>query len=346
MKYQRQYGSPPPHKNILRGALAVVCLTAAILIVYGIMDSGIGALGGILGDSSSAASGGVSESRDSALSSLPESKAPESALSSRSASSTASSEPASAIPPTGSSAADPASPPASKPPASGEDPFPGLYVDKPEYTPHAEGDKVAYLTFDDGPSCYTVPLLDVLDQYGVKASFFVIGKSSPEDITALQETVKRGHTLAVHSYSHQYKDIYQSPNAYLADFQRERDLIYNATGVEPTIYRYPGGSINSYNKATYKEIITEMNRRGYTYYDWNVSSGDADANNVPPDKLYQNVMNGVQGKDKVIILFHNTSAKKTTLDVMPRIIEGLKKEGYRFDKLDNTVKPTNFKWRD
>lgn len=76
MKYQRQYGSPPPHKNILRGALAVVCLTAAILIVYGIMDSGIGALGGILGDSSSAASGGVSESRDSALSSLPESKAP------------------------------------------------------------------------------------------------------------------------------------------------------------------------------------------------------------------------------------------------------------------------------
>lgn len=345
MKYQHKHSSPSPHKNILRGALAVVCLTVAILIVYGIMDSGIGALGGILGDSPSS-TGSVSEGPDSTLPPLPESEPLESTLSSPSSPSTVPSEPTSSIPPVSSAAAEPSSPPVSNPPADPKDPFPGLYVDKPEYVPHPEGDKVAYLTFDDGPSCYTVPLLNVLDQYGVKASFFVVGKSSPEDITALQETVKRGHTLAVHSYSHQYKDIYQSPNAYLADFQRERDLIYNATGVEPTIYRYPGGSINSYNKATYKEIITEMNRRGYTYYDWNVSSGDADANNVPPDKLYQNVMNGVQGKDKVIILFHNTSAKKTTLDAMPRIIEGLKKEGYRFDKLDNTVKPTNFKWRD
>lgn len=342
MKYQKKHETSK--SNIFRPVIIVVCLTVSILIVYGILNSGIGALGGILdGDAESASSNKSSEISHSSLPSKPPVSSSSSSSSSSPSSSDASADSSSST--ATSSVPEATSSAISKPPADPNDAFPGLYVDKPDYIPHKKGDKVVYLTFDDGPSCYTLPLLDVLDQYNIKATFFVVGKSAPEDITALKETVKRGHTLAVHSYSHQYQDIYQSPDAYLADFQRQRDLIHDTTGVEPTIYRYPGGSINGYNKNTYKKIITEMNRRGYTYYDWNVDSGDATGNNIPADTIYNNVMNGVSGKEKAIVLLHNTSAKKTTLDVMPRLIESLLKQGYRFEKLDNTVEPTNFGWR-
>ena len=93
------------------------------------------------------------------------------------------------------------------------DPYPGLYVSKPDYVPHEAGDKVVYLTFDDGPSNLTIPVLDVLDRYGIKATFFVVGKTSEEDKEALRQTVDRGHTLAVHTYTHQYEEIYASPEA-------------------------------------------------------------------------------------------------------------------------------------
>ncbi len=221
------------------------------------------------------------------------------------------------------------------------DPYPHLYIEKPEYTAHTPGDKVAYLTFDDGPSHLTLPLLDVLDQYNIKATFFVVGKTSPEDKLALQETVRRGHTLAVHSYTHDYKKIYASPEAFLEDFDKERALIYEATGVEPTIYRYAGGSVNGYNKNTARAIIDEMNRRGYTYYDWNVDSGDAAGSKGK--EIYQNVVSQSKNLEKAVILFHNTSAKQDTLDQLPGIIEALQGMGFRFDKLDPTVEPVTFR---
>lgn len=222
------------------------------------------------------------------------------------------------------------------------DPYPNLYVAKPEYVPHEAGDKVVYLTFDDGPSNLTIPLLDVLDRYGIKATFFVVGKTSDADKEALRETVKRGHTLAVHTYTHEYKEIYASPEAYLNDFSRMRDLIYETTGVEPTIYRYAGGSVNSYNKATARAIVTEMNRRGYTYYDWNVDSGDAQHGSTA-ESIYQNVINQTSHYEKAIVLMHNSSAKKDTLDQLPRIIEKLQSLGYRFAPLDATVEPITFR---
>ena len=248
-----------------------------------------------------------------------------------------------APPPPPSSAAPVSSPPPVSAPEG--DPYPELYVPKQEFVPHEPGDKVVYLTFDDGPSNLTIPVLDVLDKYGVKGTFFVVGKTSEADKEALRQTVQRGHTLAVHTYTHRYSEIYASPEAYLSDFSRMRNLIYETTGVEPAIYRYAGGSVNSYNKATARAITDEMNRRGYVYYDWNVDSGDAQHGSTA-ESIYQNVISQTSKYEKAIVLMHNSSVKKDTLDQLPRIIEKLQEMGYRFAALDPTVAPINFRLPD
>ena len=213
--------------------------------------------------------------------------------------------------------------------------YPNLYVDKVELAP-VDHDKVVYLTFDDGPSNLTIPLLDVLDQYKVKATFFLIGKTDPQSIKEMKEIVNRGSVVGVHSYTHQYKAIYATPAAFLDDFKRMHDLLLKTTGVDTYIYRYAGGSENSYNHNTAKAIISEMNRRGYTYYDWNVSSGDAERG-ATAQSIYSQTINGVHGHSHSVVLFHNTKFKGDTLSQMAKIIQTLQKEGYRFATLDPSV---------
>lgn len=213
--------------------------------------------------------------------------------------------------------------------------YPKLYAEKVE--PAAEDDgKVVYLTFDDGPSNLTIPLLDVLDRYKVKATFFLIGKTDSQSIKEMKEIVNRGSVVGVHSYTHQYDRIYATPAAFLDDFARMHDLLLSAAGVDTHIYRFAGGSINSYNKKTAKAIIDEMNRRGYTYYDWNVSSGDAERGETA-QSIYSQTIRGVHGHKRSVVLFHNTKFKGNTLSQIPKIIETLQKEGYRFATLDPTV---------
>ena len=266
-----------------------------------------------------------------AVSSAPASVAPPAPASEAPAASSVSAAPASSAAPT-----------TSLPEIPADDPYPDLYVARPEFIPHQDGDKVVYLTFDDGPSNLTIPLLDVLDKYGVKATFFVVGKTSEEDKEALRQTAERGHTLAVHSYTHEYKQIYASPRAFLDDFAREYALIKETTGVSPTIYRCAGGSVNSYNRDTARSIAEEMNRRGYIYYDWNVDSGDA-VPGTTAEGIYQNVISQTSRYYKAVVLMHNSAAKKDTLAQLPRIIEKLQAMGYRFAALDNTVAPINFR---
>lgn len=212
------------------------------------------------------------------------------------------------------------------------DPYPLLYTAKMEPKAVDSKEKVAYLTFDDGPSNLTVPLLDVLDRYNVKATFFVVGKTGEADRKAMREIVDRGHAIAVHSDSHDYRKIYASVDAYLADFAKIHDLILQETGVDTPIYRFAGGSINSYNKNTAKAIITEMDRRGYANFDWNVDSGDATVG-ITAKQIYNHAVNDSKKINHPVILCHNTSAKGMTLQQMPAIIEALQKAGYRFDVL-------------
>lgn len=205
--------------------------------------------------------------------------------------------------------------------------------------------KSVYLTFDDGPSSLTTQILDILRQKGVQATFFVNYNDSVEAQVLYKRMLQEGHTIGVHSTCHQYATIYQSTQAYLDDFAQTASLLEQVTGVKPEIFRFPGGSINAYNRATYQQTIAEMVRRGYTYYDWNVSSDDA-TSTVSSQQIYNNVVSGVQRNDKSVVLMHDASDKFDTVSALSDIIDTLSAQGYTFHALNKDVKPVAFDYVD
>lgn len=190
--------------------------------------------------------------------------------------------------------------------------------------------KKAYLTFDDGPSANTAKILDILDRYNVKATFFVIYRKGYD--STYRDIVKRGHTLALHSYTHQYSKIYRSTGAYFDDLNRLSDYLHGLTGQRPSIMRFPGGGSNtvsrSYCKGIMSTLTSEVQKRGYRYYDWNVDSGDADDIRVSTATLISNVKRRCGSQKQAIILMHDSPSKTTTVEALPDIISYLQSKGY------------------
>ena len=249
--------------------------------------------------------------------------------------------------------AEPSEPPAGTEPPAVPGPevpdytelYPELYADTEGRGTEDTANR-AYLTFDDGPSPRTDEILKILDQYGVKATFFVVGASGEDDLQRMRDIVAAGHTLAIHSYSHDYQKIYASVEAYLEDFNQMYTQIVEATGVRPQIFRFPGGSINAYNGGIYQEIIAEMTRRGFVYFDWNAANGDAVSSKIlPAATLAGNALKGVGSKRRAVILMHDSSSKTTTVEALPAIIEGYQKGGYTFAPLTAATKQVTFGYR-
>ena len=191
-----------------------------------------------------------------------------------------------------------------------------------------------YLTFDDGPSHLTPDFLKVLDKYGVKATFFVTNQF-PNYQYLLKEEASKGHTVALHTYTHAADwRMYNSLEAYLDDFNKMNDIIEKQTGSKTKLFRFPGGSSNTVSvrkkKGVVSEIASYMTKEGYIYFDWNVSSGDA-GGTTNQDVIYSNVVNGVHRTGTAVVLCHDI--KPATLKALPRIIETLSKEGYTFAPL-------------
>lgn len=206
--------------------------------------------------------------------------------------------------------------------------------------------KVAYLTFDDGPSENTGKILDILDRYNVKATFFVIHHSHMD--SKYRAIVERGHTIALHSYTHSYRKIYASEDAYFDDLQKIHDFVQDVTGVDSNIIRFPGGSSNTisnrYCQGIMKDLKKDVLARGYVYHDWNVDSTDAAGNNRSPEVLLNNVKAGLT-KRKCNILMHDTgSLKKTTVDALPSIIEYVRSQGYEMEPLTEDSKVIVHSW--
>lgn len=201
----------------------------------------------------------------------------------------------------------------------------------------AEGG-ICYLTFDDGPSDNTLKILDILDSYGIKATFFVVGTAKTDYLPIIQS---RGHAIGLHSTTHNYGSIYSSVNNFLTDLIGVSDIVYSKTGVRSNIIRFPGGSSNKVSAKYCAGIMTEltsmMNSLGYSYYDWNVSSGDANARSVSAQTIVNNVLSSAQGKGSICVLMHDTAAKSTTVEALPQIIEGLHAQGYRFAAITANV---------
>lgn len=219
--------------------------------------------------------------------------------------------------------------------------YPDFYAPQ-TYSANSAPNKTAYLTFDDGPSGNTDIILQTLQEENVKATFFVVGTDDAGNLARMRRIVQEGHTIGMHSYSHSYKKIYASVEAFLKDMYQVFNLIKDTTGVTPTCFRFPGGSINSFNKAVYKDIKAEMIRRGFVPYDWNVSSGDASTTKYTPEQLTGYVLNGIGSKSRIIVLMHDSSSKENTAQAVRQIIIGIREKGFIFAPLDYQTKPILF----
>ena len=192
-----------------------------------------------------------------------------------------------------------------------------------------DNNKIIYLTFDDGPSPYTNRLLGILDKYNVKATFFVTG-AYPGYASCIARAYNAGHSIGVHSYTHNYSQIYASEEAYWADFERVEDLIVQQTGHRTNLFRFPGGSSNHvsmFNEGIMTRLAYQAGQKGYTYFDWNVMSGDAGLT-TKSSECYQNLVTGVKSRNVSVVLCHDS--KSYTVDAMEDFISWALSNGYTF----------------
>lgn len=200
---------------------------------------------------------------------------------------------------------------------------------------------VIYLTFDDGPSYTTTPkVLEILKEENIKATFFVIG-TSPSFNEYIKKEYNEGHTIALHSNTHNYSTIYSSPSAYWADLTQIQNKVNNIIGIKPTIIRFPGGSSNTISRRYYNGIMTiltkEVTNNGYHYFDWNVLSGDA-GDVSSSAEVYNNVTSTLSHNRPNIVLMHDFENNNYTLGALRDIIKYAKANGYTFDKITENTK--------
>lgn len=243
-----------------------------------------------------------------------------------------------------SSSEEVSSPVSSESGSGGEQPayrakYPDMYVDAP--TDYVRDSKTIYLTFDDGPSKNVYTIIEyILKKYDIKATFFVVTDPNQNgDVAAkLKYIADNGHAIGIHSASHDYEKIYASVDAYLDDFYQAWTAVYEATGIKTSIFRFPGGSNTRYNESTREEIIAEMTRRGFRFYDWNVQSNDIAGDNW--SKMYNTILNGVRNSGRSIVLFHDRA--DNGVNVLEDVIKVLLNEGYKFDKINDNTMPIQF----
>lgn len=198
------------------------------------------------------------------------------------------------------------------------------------------GKKVCYLTFDDGPSDNTIKILDILKKNNVTATFFVM---NTKKMSYLKNIHEAGHTIGLHTYTHDYASIYKTSAAYFDDLEKISNKVYKLTGVKSKVIRFPGGSSNMVSKKysgkkIMPTLIKQVTKKGYVYFDWNVDSTDASGNNVSYTKIRDSVLSAAKGKSSICVLMHDSEVKKSTVTALPEIIKGLKKQGFTFKALD------------
>jgi peptidoglycan/xylan/chitin deacetylase (PgdA/CDA1 family) len=220
--------------------------------------------------------------------------------------------------------------------------YPDLYANSTSGGDYIGDNDYIYITFDDGPSINTPDILNYLDKWKVPATFFVVPYDSESSKNLLNRMLNAGHAIGIHSFSHDYNKIYESVESYLEDFKLAYDLVYKQTGYKPFLFRFPGGSRNNYNKNIYKDIIDEMTRRGFVYFDWNVDSEDA----LGADwtEMYFGVQKQVANNDTSIVLFHDGPSNKNTVNVMDDILKALveNEKRYTFSVINENTLPRHF----
>ena len=203
----------------------------------------------------------------------------------------------------------------------------------PPQPPVVTGNRVVYLTFDDGPSPRTSEILDILKKYNVKATFFVTNQNSQYDYL-IKRAYDEGHTIGLHTSSHNYHEIYGSEDAYFADLQAIQDKVYNITGYRSTIIRFPGGSSNTvsrFNPGIMTRLTQLVEERGFYYHDWNVDSEDAAGANE--ERQMNNVMTYSPKHEVVNLLMHDSGNKYATVNSLEAKIKYYLDNGYSIEPI-------------
>lgn len=200
-----------------------------------------------------------------------------------------------------------------------------------------EDEKVVYLTFDDGPSRYTPEVLDILERYNAKATFFITGMNSSYR-KYISIAHNQGHTIGLHTYSHSYSKVYASTDAYFKDLEKVGQLAKDYIGFVPKYIRFPGGSSNAVSKKYTPGIMTKLSKmveeKGYIYYDWNAENGDGYAHMSQSNMLKRATSSS---EKKIMILMHDANGKQNTVDILPKVIEHYQKKGYTFKAIDDSA---------
>ena len=199
-----------------------------------------------------------------------------------------------------------------------------------------DGKKIAFLTFDDGPTRNITPeVLDTLKKYNVKATFFILGKMAEQNQDLVRRIANEGHAIANHSYSHEYSNIYSSSESFWGEINKTNSVFKNILGKDfsTSVFRFPGGSKGGNHEGSKANYRREMQERGYLYVDWNVENGDGKSSNFTPERLLQYVKEEASGNEHIVVLMHDAATKKTTAQALPSIIEYLRAQGYEFKVL-------------
>lgn len=203
------------------------------------------------------------------------------------------------------------------------------FLNNDAVTTFADGQKIIYLTFDDGPSDRVTPkILDVLKKENVPATFFVVGVQAEKRRDVLKRIYDEGHSIGVHSYSHRYNEIYSSASVLLKDIEKCNEVICSVTGSFTDLYRFPGGSFS-----VAPELKEAVKSQGYRCVDWNASFRDSELRDMTAGKLYTAALNTVSNPDRIVMLAHDTTDKSATVEALKEVIRHFKKQGYKFGKL-------------
>ena len=202
--------------------------------------------------------------------------------------------------------------------------------------------KTAYLTFDDGPSCLTESYLDILKEEGAKATFFLIGQQIDGDMAEIiKREIDEGHEIGVHTYCHEANEIYANEESCLKDIMKIRELLERQFNYEAKLVRFPWGSANSYISTFRNNIINKIHENGMEYADWNVSAEDS-VGTPTAYSIMSNIRKDYKKYNDPVILMHDSSCNKQTLETLRDIIRELKDAGYSFATLSEREKPCHF----
>lgn len=197
-------------------------------------------------------------------------------------------------------------------------------------------EKIVYLTFDDGPTGeVTEKILDILKEEDVKVTFFVVGKEIIQREKILQRMYEEGHGIGLHTYSHNLKKIYSSPEYFIDEMRQTEDKINQVLGqnLDLKVIRFPGGSSGRLNE----EFLTKLHQNNYKIFDWNVSIEDGVNPDLTASRIVENAKKHKKDAQRVIVLAHCNSNNKTTYLALPGIIEYYKSHGYTFKAIDNNT---------